>query len=328
MNQERLKLWAEKEEWNLIQGTKEAEITSVALVNERGESSQIFSLNDTLKVIVSYKVREITKTPHFGVAIFREDGVYCYGPNTMFDGIEINGLSVGLGFFQIEFKRLKLAGGDYRISVAIWDKKEIVAYSYHPACYKFRMNGTNRDGRLLELEHQWIDALGRQIVNSLPEDFYFNQQFLAGKWKKRIEGEDSRIVSVVITDRYGREKHKFIIGEDVYVKVRLDGSRKFRDDHYIWIGLYRKDGVYCFGAHKGLKPEENEVLLYLPRLNLLRGGYVISVARGSFMEEKPQEVHHALYPFEMGTFCQDHGTIYIEHSWKGSAIDREIEVKL
>src|SRR3989304_4190803 len=70
--------------------------------------------------ILNFSVKTIIKDPHFGIAIFRKDGVYCYGPNTLFDGHKIPELKKGKGWFSLHYKKLWLAPGEYVLSVAIW----------------------------------------------------------------------------------------------------------------------------------------------------------------------------------------------------------------
>ena len=61
IEQDRPKLWAEKEEWGFIQGTKETEIVSVRLLNDEDKDTGVFFSKHTLKVRVDYKVNEVTK---------------------------------------------------------------------------------------------------------------------------------------------------------------------------------------------------------------------------------------------------------------------------
>lgn len=289
-SKDRPKLWAEKEEWGFIQGTKETEIVSVRLLNGRDKDSEAFFSRQPLKVRVDYSVNEVTIEPHFGVAIFREDGVYCYGPNTLLDGIFIERLKPGTGFFQIEFNELPLAAGNYRISAAIWDRKEVIAYSYHPAHYKFKIGDMNEEDVLLELEHKWLD----------------NAQAPAA--------------SVMVSDSRGNDRREFITGEDLYVRAGLNYGAGQGSRRHIQIRLYRRDGVYCFGADKILNDGEDAVTLCLPRLNLLRGRYGVSVWSGCGEPGVLEAPRPALHPFEMKSPRRDHGTIYIEHSWEGTAI--------
>ncbi len=136
-------------------GNEDAQITKVRFFNGKFIETTLFHTGEVLKVLVDYVVNKEIEDPHFGVAIFREDGLYCYGPNTRFDKIKIKRLKIGKGQFSIKYKRLNLLPGKYRISVAIWEKDEKFAYDYHYAYYKFEVISDKKDHGVLFLEHKW-----------------------------------------------------------------------------------------------------------------------------------------------------------------------------
>ncbi|MFH1202030.1 MAG: ABC transporter ATP-binding protein [Candidatus Omnitrophota bacterium] len=146
---------APKEGWGAKIGTKEAEILEVKLLNTRNEETDIFKTGERAKIVVRYTAHRIIEDPHFGVAIFKEDGTYCYGPNTRFDGIKIDKLKPGNGSFSIEYKGLNLLPGKYRLSIAIWQKDERFAYDYHNGYYNFEVISDRPDHGILYLEHSW-----------------------------------------------------------------------------------------------------------------------------------------------------------------------------
>jgi hypothetical protein len=143
------------EGWNFCCGTKEAEIEEVKLINSSNKEASVFTTGEKMKVCVKYLVHKDIENPHFGVAIFREDGIYCYGPNTQFDGLKINKLKKGRGEFSLEYKNINLLPGAYRISVAIWETEEKFAYDNHYAFYKFSVISDKKDHGILYLDHKW-----------------------------------------------------------------------------------------------------------------------------------------------------------------------------
>jgi hypothetical protein len=149
------KIDMEKNSWGKKIGNQEAQITKVSFFNGRLNETSLFHTGEKLKIIIEYIVNKEIEDPHFGVAIFREDGLYCYGPNTRFDKIKIKRLRKGKGEFSIEYKRLNLLPGRYRVSVAIWEKDEKFAYDYHYAYYKFEVTSDKKDHGVLCLDHKW-----------------------------------------------------------------------------------------------------------------------------------------------------------------------------
>lgn len=144
-----------KDRWGTKMGNQEAQITRVRFLNGALNETGLFHTGERLKIIIEYIVHNEIEDPHFGVAIFREDGLYCYGPNTRFDKLKIKRLSKGKGEFSIEYKKLNLLPGRYRISVAIWQKDEKFAYDYHYAYYKFEVTSDKKDHGVLFLDHKW-----------------------------------------------------------------------------------------------------------------------------------------------------------------------------
>jgi len=141
--------------WGTISGTKEIEITEVRILNSEGKKENIFKTGEKMLVKVDFFVHKEIENPHFGVAVFREDGTYVYGPNTRFDGFTFEKLKKGKGEFSIEYKNLNLLPGKYRISVAIWPEDESFAYDYHEAYYKFEVISDKKDHGMFYLEHKW-----------------------------------------------------------------------------------------------------------------------------------------------------------------------------
>ncbi len=141
--------------WGTKIGNQDAQITRVGFFNGRLKETNLFYTGEKFKIIVEYVVNKEIDDPHFGAAVFREDGLYCYGPNTRFDKIKIKRLRKGQGEFSIEYKRLNLLPGRYRVSVAIWEKDEKFAYDHHHAYYKFEVISDKKDHGVLYLEHKW-----------------------------------------------------------------------------------------------------------------------------------------------------------------------------
>ena len=117
------KRWVEESSsWGYKLGTKEMLIDSVILRNKFGSQTNQIKSGDALSVRVNFTVRDAIREPHFGIAILREDGVYCYGPNTRFDGYFIPELNKGEGWFELLYNKVCLAPGTYKLSVALWDR--------------------------------------------------------------------------------------------------------------------------------------------------------------------------------------------------------------
>lgn len=311
MTETEFKWWADKKEWGRIEGTKEAIITSVKILNYNGKKINRIKPKEDFIVKAEFTVKEIVKEPHFGVAIFRKDGIYCYGPNTLFDGYKINYLNEGKGWFSIKYRSIPLLPGNYRLSVAIWDKKEILAYNYHSGLYKFKIIGKNFSNQLFEMAHKWDNrtqksCLGYDNVLNGIEDI----------WKKKVRYQNGLdIIRIKLLDINDKSELTFGTDTSLRLKVYLTENKQ-TDRCVLWIGIFREDGIYCHGAFKELAKNEKEISLFYPKLLLLNGSYLISVGLFEIEEKKIIVCHHGIYPFKVATYLKDHGTVYCDHEWR------------
>jgi lipopolysaccharide transport system ATP-binding protein len=137
-----------------VSGTGEVAIRSVRLTDARGNPGAEYRTGDTLCVEVEFETRHPLDSPVMGVALFRDDGVYCYGPNTLFDG-QLAGVYDGRYVLRAEFLELPLLGGSYQASVAFYDKDHVYAYAWHHRLYPFVVRSEMKDHGLVWLRHRF-----------------------------------------------------------------------------------------------------------------------------------------------------------------------------
>lgn len=304
--------WADKRFWGTSEGSKEAKITAVKIYDSRGKEANRLKPGDSLKVKVDFAVEQEVSEPHFGVAIFREDGVYCYGPNTSLDGYPIKKLNKGEGFFSIEYKSLRLKPGNYRLSAAIWDKNELWAYDYHIGCYKFEITGEKDNGQLLNLKYKWEPGNGWQKLNVFDcgePKVPFN---VTQRWQDKIAAAGIELLSAGLLDSSGGKRGAFGRGEDVKVVLEFK-FLKNPGDCFLWVGLFRGDGVYCHGASKKLSGEKAS-LIY-PGMPLLSGEYYLSIGVWSKDKKEPLLYKQRACDFNISCLDEAHGTVHMEHVW-------------
>ncbi len=135
-------------------GTGEVVIRKVSLTDAAGVPRTEFRNGETLRVEVEFETREPLDSPVMGVALFRDDGVYCYGPNTLFDG-EFAGSYDGRYVLVATFENLPLLGGRYDASVAFYDKEHVYAYAWHHRLYPFTVLTERPDHGLVWLPHRF-----------------------------------------------------------------------------------------------------------------------------------------------------------------------------
>jgi ABC-type polysaccharide/polyol phosphate transport system ATPase subunit len=323
MIEEGLRWWAIKEEWGKRVGPKEIEVTEVKLLNSKDRATDNFKPGDNLIVKANFIVHNKVYDPHFGVAIFKEDGTYCYGPNTRFDGYRFDEVEKGKGWLSIKYKDLNLMPGAYRISLGVWDRKEKYPYDYLPGFYKFNISGPYPDKWIFKLNHKWKSQNGiRAILGKITpfsseskEELKHMTDFDFTKgWGRSFGKEEVEIKKTAILDKDGLFRDTFGHGELMQVRAELD-FKKSLDDYFIWVGLFRNDKVYCHGAVKKLNKERTCVSLIYPNIELLNGRYHVSVG---ILNNNGEVVHchHAIDHFDVYFHKKDHGTVFIDHEWR------------
>lgn len=315
------KKWADNiSDWGKKFGSKEVTIDSVEFIDKSGNNNNKISTLDNLKIKVSFTVRFKVENPHFGIAIFRNDGVYCYGPNTGFDRHMIPELNPGRGYFMLDYRSLLLAPGGYKVSIAIWDKNETLAFDYHYGYYELIVIGfnNNRKGLLnmpFKIKHRNIWKIFCYLILCRKNAPVVDPDLLTDKFGHINDNNNIKLKYLKILDRNKCSKDIFMTNESVNFAINFYSAKSFNKDSYLWLGIYRDDGVYCQGVVLPLGMRKDYDILF-PRFSLLPGLYHISIgvwdsARGKFIM-----CHHRAYPLKIVFNRQDHGTVFLEHKWR------------
>jgi len=140
----------------VITGSGEVRILRVQTLDGNGLEKEEFATGESLTVATTFKTLEPVPDPILGVALFRNDELYVFGPNTKFDGIaKMEGVYDGVYTFFIHYPRLPLLGGTYRISVALYDKSHIRPHVWHNQLYEIRVVCPREDHGVVEVPHHW-----------------------------------------------------------------------------------------------------------------------------------------------------------------------------
>lgn len=138
----------------VIQGSGEIRVIRVQVLDRTGRPRTRFQTHEDLVVAVTFRTAEPVAEPIFGAAIFRSDGVYIHGPNTRFDKV-LEGTYDGVYTFFIQWARLPLLAGRYRISIAVFDQNHLKPHVWHNQLYDFEVVSELEDHGTVLLEHSW-----------------------------------------------------------------------------------------------------------------------------------------------------------------------------
>lgn len=134
-------------------GTGEAFVKEVYTTDASGKRKAVFQTGETVTFHISYIIRGKMSPIYFGLSIFRNDGVRCYGTNTQVDGLKEYIIHEN-GEVLITFPSLQLLTGSYYVDVCIAQKNgEMVDY-YDTTC-NFEFYQTVQDIGMVRLLHTW-----------------------------------------------------------------------------------------------------------------------------------------------------------------------------
>ncbi len=139
----------EKKRW----GNGDAQITGVKVTDKDGNEKSVFHVGDNVKVKIDYKVNKPVKDAVFGIGIFRNDGVYCYGTNTRIDRIDEFDI-VEDGSLEIEMPSADLLPGKYLVDLAIECDRGVPVDYYKEACF-FETYSKRGDSGITRIDQIW-----------------------------------------------------------------------------------------------------------------------------------------------------------------------------
>jgi ABC-type polysaccharide/polyol phosphate transport system ATPase subunit len=134
-------------------GSREIEITDVALTAEDGQASHIFQSGE--RIAVHLKVRALAPTSDFvfGIGLYNSEGVTCYGTNTDMEDFQPDDIR-GDGEVTFTIDSLDLVEGTYKFDVAV-HKRDGYPYDYHRLLYTFRVKSRTKEVGIYRPRHTW-----------------------------------------------------------------------------------------------------------------------------------------------------------------------------
>jgi ABC-type polysaccharide/polyol phosphate transport system ATPase subunit len=139
-------------------GSREVEIASVRLLDDRGAERHVFVPGERLTLALSVRARGTVDDFVFGVGLFTADGVSVYGTNTHLEQFLPRSLA-GEAEVRFEMDDLRLVEGSYLLDVAA-HRLDGTPYDYHRGLYSFRVKSRLKDVGVYRPVHRWTFSGG------------------------------------------------------------------------------------------------------------------------------------------------------------------------
>lgn len=143
-------------------GNGKARITKIKTYNNEKKQQAVFSTGETIILELDYRIKEKIKDAVFGIAIYRSDGLHCYGVNTKIDNIpEFNLLKDGS--MQIMLNDVNLLPGEYVFDIAI-ECENGIPVDYYKQAHSIQIYSAINDVGTLRISHEWNLSSNVEVV--------------------------------------------------------------------------------------------------------------------------------------------------------------------
>ncbi|NLL68053.1 MAG: ABC transporter ATP-binding protein [Clostridiaceae bacterium] len=113
----------------------------------------VFKTGESIKLRVDYIVKEKIIGTVFGIAVYRSDGLHCYGVNTKID--KLNEVDIiNDGTFEILLENVNLLPGEYIFDIAI-ECGDGIPVDYYREAHTFQIYSTTNDVGIVRIQHKW-----------------------------------------------------------------------------------------------------------------------------------------------------------------------------
>lgn len=139
----------EKKRW----GNGRARFREVCMSGKQSDRQRVFATEESVKIRMNYKVKQKVQDAVFGIGIFRDDGVQCYGTNTRIEQFKRFDLEKD-GEVVVNIEKLSLLPGKYTLDVAI-ESDMATPVDYFRQAYSFEVYSSLTDVGVFRMEHRW-----------------------------------------------------------------------------------------------------------------------------------------------------------------------------
>lgn len=134
-------------------GNKRIEITDVRFIDKYGKENYSFTTGDQMKVRIYFHASGSVQDLVFGLILYDENDIYCYGTNTTMKKYPINCVK---GDNRIDFiiDKIPMYKGKYYLTIAAHSVNG-VTYDWHDRLHSFYVYNTSDDLGLFEIPCKW-----------------------------------------------------------------------------------------------------------------------------------------------------------------------------
>jgi lipopolysaccharide transport system ATP-binding protein len=176
-------------------------------------------------------------------------------------------------------------------------------------------------GGTREIVDRYLDHVARQETQDLGAAHQEAEAAVAAGDPRRWGSREIELTGVRLRDAAGQERYLYDSGEPCTIHLAYRVNRVV-DEPVFGIGIFRKDGVCCYGTNTAIDEVrlgklggEGELTVRLDRLDLVEGEYLLDVAVHA-PDGHAYDYHSRLYAFAVRARVKDVGIARLAHTWR------------
>ena len=139
-------------------GSREAEMTDVCVLDGTGAARTVFDPQEDITVRIRYHSRVRLTDVVLGLAIYRTDGLYIYGTNSLLDRMGVVTLD-GDGVIDLKMRGVGLNQGMYAVDLAL-HRPDGFSYDFWRNTCTFTITEKRGEVGIISLNHEWTISGG------------------------------------------------------------------------------------------------------------------------------------------------------------------------
>ena len=145
-----------QEEWdnNTRYGSGDIMFTSLELCDVNDHDVSTYKTGDTMTLKAKYKMNKPVQDVVFGIGVFRNDDLWCYGTNTKIERFEKFDVNRD-GEYDITFTDLNLIPGQYWMNVSIEYGADGAPIDFYKQAIRFEVVSNVGDIGVVRIPHKW-----------------------------------------------------------------------------------------------------------------------------------------------------------------------------
>lgn len=134
-------------------GNGNAHITKIDILDNEEKARTAFRIGSDILFKIHFQVRKTVEDAVVGIAVYRSDGVHCYGTNTRIDRLDSFSLNKD-GVVELRLKKVNLLQGKYLLDFAI-ESGEGCAVDYYRSAATIELFSEIEDVGVVRIDHEW-----------------------------------------------------------------------------------------------------------------------------------------------------------------------------